>query len=1233
MWSSLRKQAAQIQSLTHDRLQQVTALAKEVLTDEGQDTDEQIEDDLIQALTPHPPLQPSYTFPAPLHSPVSSPLVPRPSPPLHPASHPNGRGPPHPQQFSYPSSDSGYSHHALPVHEDSEMKEVEIVDPSPAASHGLRVTGQTPLFSPASTSPSSVPPHSLRDSSPTGFFSSLPLQSPSSSSPSSSSREEERRLRAELEAREGELAAYSTELATARQQRRAMEDRHEAAVLEYQRVVRQLQDDVERLQQRTPLPLTSPRASPAHSPLSQSLPTPTHALPAAPPALQRSASHHEHVDPGPLLTAATHEATAAYTHHQHELAALQLRLEAAEAARQEEVAALEEAIAQLQQARDVDAREHNAAVRRLEAAHEEELLSGQRQLQAVKQQLREATERAHELETRVQAGERPSLPSAPHSRDDDDETEQRLTRVRAEYEGEIESLRRELMVASAKLSQATAASAVSPAPGPAVAAVVSPRSAVDAAQSESASLVASLRESNAKLGAELKAALAVKERMVAWKAEVQAVMAKWKKEREEREQRVKDLKRQVKALQKTTDDLSASRQQEGALWQEAESRARTEAEARLHEGEAAMEAERERLQQRLREVETEARRAWEEQAREREAFEAAVKRDAEAREQGVSRLREELMEAKRDRELAERDCVGLERELTALRQERDTILQAVQPDDGTEPAREHGHDFDAERSSLLQRLEAQSAAAQEARREVERLTVALSDLQDQAHLRAEEAAQLRTELLDRAAQAQALSKQVESLTAQLAAARQQSPPTAPTAIPSDGKVKELQGLLKQARDGYEALSRRFTEVQSECRSLMKKEEATNGVIAALTAEVQRLKSAGNDDVNAQLSESALQERLQQLAFDMQRKAAECDDWERRYKALQAEYQMAAAAAAKQAEGQERAHGGVDDRDEEVRSLRHQLQQLTLDAAAMESLAQDLSSLQRQSAQWAKEKATMQREVERLMAMLSQESDSRDREQQQREREAAQLRAKVEAASQAQEQAEHLSKELSLLNANLTAVRGELVAAQRQVRALTEEKAALRKGLDETLQRLQRFGADDDGQSIDRRLVVKMLVTFFEKGQRQEVLDLLYRILAFSPDDRRRVDASRGVAGANGLGGRLLGLASLLSPFDAEKARPPAAVEDGSLADMWVDFLLKESSKGEEGGGKKGGTGRIYEAMGSPAAAQSTAASANSFVTPQPTHRYAPPAGPSPAAAVQAGAPAPVVFLHPAAAGE
>lgn len=51
--------------------------------------------------------------------------------------------------------------------------------------------------------------------------------------------------------------------------------------------------------------------------------------------------------------------------------------------------------------------------------------------------------------------------------------------------------------------------------------------------------------------------------------------------------------------------------------------------------------------------------------------------------------------------------------------------------------------------------------------------------------------------------------------------------------------------------------------------------------------------------------------------------------------------------------------------------------------------------------------------------------------------------------------------------------------------------------------VQKLSVESD-MMVDRRVVVKLLVTFFEKGQTGEIMNLMARMLGFSEEDRRKV---------------------------------------------------------------------------------------------------------------------------------
>lgn len=88
------------------------------------------------------------------------------------------------------------------------------------------------------------------------------------------------------------------------------------------------------------------------------------------------------------------------------------------------------------------------------------------------------------------------------------------------------------------------------------------------------------------------------------------------------------------------------------------------------------------------------------------------------------------------------------------------------------------------------------------------------------------------------------------------------------------------------------------------------------------------------------------------------------------------------------------------------------------------------------------------------------------------------------------------------------------------------------------------------------------MTYFERPQQADVLNLMYRMLKFTPDEIARVEKGR-----VGIGGRLKGWVSYLPSLMTDAGAGAAgsrtdngSVDDSSLADLWVDFLLKETEK-------------------------------------------------------------------------
>ena len=447
------------------------------------------------------------------------------------------------------------------------------------------------------------------------------------------------------------------------------------------------------------------------------------------------------------------------------------------------------------------------------------------------------------------------------------------------------------------------------------------------------------------------------------------------------------------------------------------------------------------------------------------------------------------------------------------------------------------------------------------------------------------------------------------------------PATAPSSTPSGSevaKLRQLQTMLQQAREGYQSLNQRYSALQSECRQLMKTEEDSAATIARLTAQVHRLSAAaaagvssaggltamhgheadeekselgldkirrGSDvDIAGQLREAAMVDRMQQLQFDLANQRKEAEEWKQKCKDAQQQ-----AAALRQQQLSQRAN-------EELDSLRHQVKQLTLDAAAIDSLALDLSVSQKEREKAEREKNVLKDEVQRLLDKLEHERDDREREQAEQRHKHLTLSQQAEDSHQLAAQNAHLTDELSLLTASITQLRDQLVSTQRDNRTLREEVDRVLAERAEAENKLRRYAADmEGGQLVDRRLVVKMLTTYYERGQPQDVLDIMFKLLQFTDDERKRVLDSRRGKGWVG------SVASILNPFDSERDSVVQQRDDASVADLWVEFLLKETAKEEKAESVTAKPSKaIYEAIASPTAANGDTSHARArFSTPQP----------------------------------
>ncbi|XP_042481258.1 golgin candidate 4 isoform X2 [Macadamia integrifolia] len=170
----------------------------------------------------------------------------------------------------------------------------------------------------------------------------------------------------------------------------------------------------------------------------------------------------------------------------------------------------------------------------------------------------------------------------------------------------------------------------------------------------------------------------------------------------------------------------------------------------------------------------------------------------------------------------------------------------------------------------------------------------------------------------------------------------------------------------------------------------------------------------------------------------------------------------------------------------------------------------------------------------------------------------------ELLKDANQRVEISKQEKEEIVAKLSQAERMISEGKRTTQKLEEDNIKLRRALEQSMTRLNRMSMDSD-YFVDRRIVIKLLVTYFQRNHSKEVLDLMVRMLGFSEEDKQRIGvahqgAGKGVVrGVLGLPGRLVG--GILGGGSPE-SHSHVPSENQSFADLWVDFLLKETEERE-----------------------------------------------------------------------
>mmetsp|Transcript_29273 Transcript_29273/g.75138 ORF Transcript_29273/g.75138 Transcript_29273/m.75138 type:complete len:456 (+) Transcript_29273:109-1476(+) len=189
---------------------------------------------------------------------------------------------------------------------------------------------------------------------------------------------------------------------------------------------------------------------------------------------------------------------------------------------------------------------------------------------------------------------------------------------------------------------------------------------------------------------------------------------------------------------------------------------------------------------------------------------------------------------------------------------------------------------------------------------------------------------------------------------------------------------------------------------------------------------------------------------------------------------------------------------------------------------------------------------------------------------------------------AQAQAERLQAELEAQQGAVSAAASRQAAAETAAAAaeaslaeqqrvqvrLQEGAAALRRALEESAKRMAQLSSDNS-TLIDRRIVVQLLVSYFERNYADEVLSVMVRMLGFTEEERSRIAASRRGGVLSRVAKVPFSVLSALAPGGGGgggDGAPAAAANQGDLAEAWVEFLIKQAEGMAAEDARSGGNG-------------------------------------------------------------
>ncbi|KAJ3032917.1 hypothetical protein HK097_005032, partial [Rhizophlyctis rosea] len=332
--------------------------------------------------------------------------------------------------------------------------------------------------------------------------------------------------------------------------------------------------------------------------------------------------------------------------------------------------------------------------------------------------------------------------------------------------------------------------------------------------------------------------------------------------------------------------------------------------------------------------------------------------------------------------------------------------------------------------------------------------------------------------------------------------------------------------LQTLRTSSEQLRAKLHTLQTDLTKTHVELETTRNTLQKTESEKQRLQSHLLEiEESANLDLLSSQETLQSFQVKISSLQSEISS-------LQSELSQSAESLRLAVEERDKMEVEVEVEREETKRLEAIVREREV---ALENLQGALESFQR----------VKEREIEFECEGLRRECERWRRELEGVRERAERAEAKLVKMDKAAPQVQQLQQELAEKNAVVGKLRHDVIQVQTH--------------LAEAMRRMRDAAGSDE--NVDRRLITNLVVSFLAAprgdAKRFEILNVIGSVLRFSEEERYKVGLARKPPGWGLLSGVTGGGGGAAPAAGGGEGGDPA----GTFTDMWISFLLKESTKG------------------------------------------------------------------------